>query len=202
MDVHHTAGDSNGWVFILDNGVRFFPGRRYITDRTGAVINLTENSYRFFTLLLKGETDKQSIISQVWCEQRGAVSDSSYYGQIHFLRKMLAEVGISGAVIKTLPRRGVKYMGKVDVMPEDSVTSSTSDSVNKNTQVQEIGGEGTNQLAISDDVLQENLSVKTTLPLQGDWINSRNFNVLITIVAILSVCWLSTLVVVAVIVLK
>lgn len=192
MDEHDTAEDSDSLIFMLDNGVRFFPARRYITARSGTVINLTENSYRFLMLLLKGETDKQSIINQVWYEQRGAVSDSSYYGQIYSLRKMLDQVGISSSMIKTLPRRGVKYMGKVEIMLDDSGVSSwhSEDDI-----CEELPESKSDAIAIlSEDILTIPSTMKS-LPPESSWINSKNFNVLVSIVAVIAVCWLSTLLV-------
>jgi len=190
MDEHCIEEDaevSDSLIFMLDNGVRFFPARRYITARSGTVINLTENSYRFLMLLLKGETDKQSIINQVWYEQRGAVSDSSYYGQIYSLRKMLDQVGISSSMIKTLPRRGVKYMGKVETIMDDSgIFSGVSD----DNPPDKLQAESSNVITVaSESSYMKSLSPETS------WINSRHFHVLMTIIAVISVCWLSTLLV-------
>ncbi|OON42164.1 hypothetical protein BTJ39_03160 [Izhakiella australiensis] len=192
MDEHCTAEDSDSLIFMLDNDVRFFPARRYITARSGMVINLTENSYRFLMLLLKGETDKQSIINQVWYEQRGAVSDSSYYGQIYSLRKMLDQVGISSSVIKTLPRRGVKYMGKVEMMADDSNIAASSPS--SHLSVEPLDNQSNRVAVISESMLKEPSAEKQSAP-DPSWINSRHFHVLVTIVAIISVCWLATLLV-------
>lgn len=100
-------------IFILGDGIRFEPEKRCLINDFGTVINLPENSYRFLLLLLEGETDKQNIINQVWHEQRGSVSDSSYYGQIYMLRKSFDQIGLSSSLIKTIPRKGVKYMGSV-----------------------------------------------------------------------------------------
>lgn len=193
MDEHcieegaEAAEASDSLIFMLDNGVRFFPARRYITARSGTVINLTENSYRFLMLLLKGETDKQSIINQVWYEQRGAVSDSSYYGQIYSLRKMLDQVGISSSMIKTLPRRGVKYMGKVEAIVDDSGISS---GVSDDNLPEKLQAEKSNVIT----VVSESSAMKT-LPPETSWFNSKHFHILVTIIAVISVCWLSTLLV-------
>ncbi|MRT58048.1 transcriptional regulator [Enterobacteriaceae bacterium RIT693] len=190
MDVHCTADQSDSLIYILENGVRFFPSRRYITARSGVVINLTENSYRFLTLLLKGETDKQNIINQVWHEQRGAVSDSSYYGQIYLLRKTLDQVGISSAMIKTLPRRGVKYMGKVEMIPDMAELSPTPLNHNESSGMQENKPEAEPVIRELSTSVVSNINNKFS---EFAWFNSRHFHLLVTIIAIIAVCWLSTL---------
>lgn len=191
MDENSDQNDNDSLIFILDNGVKFFPERRYIIDSSGYVINLSENSYRFLTLLLKGETDKQNIINQVWHEQRGSVSDSSYYGQIYSLRKTLDLVGISSSVIKTLPRRGVKYMGKIEIVQEVSSEESVLTPQpaelpvlvdNKKPIIASIHSDQNNTLYDAD----KNVA-------GGSWINSRHWNIMITILAVIAVCWLSTL---------
>jgi DNA-binding winged-HTH domains len=193
MDEHSNRSDTESVVFILDNGVKFFPDRRYVMGSAGQIINLSENSYRFLTLLLKGETDKQNIINQVWHEQRGSVSDSSYYGQIYALRKSLDMAGISVSVIKTLPRRGVKYMGKVEIIQDITSVLPTISA-----QPEEpLTRPDNNPLSMeSSHLAQNNTLYDTGKNLSGgSRVNSRHWNLMITILAIIAVCWLSTLVV-------
>lgn len=182
MNEYNHSNNSEPLIFILDNGVKFFPERRYIADSSGFIINLSENSYRFLTLLLKGETDKQNIINQVWHEQRGSVSDSSYYGQIYSLRKTLDLVGISSSAIKTLPRRGVKYMGKVEMVQDvNSVSCQYNDLPN-------------NLVTEPMSVTSQHVTYDTgNKNIELGWINSRHWNILITVMAVISVCWLTTL---------
>ncbi|MTH45569.1 winged helix-turn-helix domain-containing protein [Intestinirhabdus alba] len=173
--------------FSLDQGVRFLPELRCIITATGSTISLSENSYRFLLLLLQGETDKQNIINQVWREQRGSVSDSSYYGQIYMLRKALDMAGLPGSLIKTIPRKGVKYMGKIEKHSSD---------ISKNTEVR------------SADIhmfeLEERLSDSTEGELQTlidhddthiEWYKTKQWNLFISILAALAMCWLITLIV-------
>ncbi|WP_044181598.1 transcriptional regulator [Phytobacter massiliensis] len=190
MDENCYNYDSDSIIFILDNGVKFFPERRCISDDSGVVINLSENSYRFLTLLLKGETDKQNIINQVWHEQRGSVSDSSYYGQIYSLRKTLDLVGISSSVIKTLPRRGVKYMGKVEIVQDLSESTPPQPQPDELTEQPDNYPPPTYPVAVIPQETPQSVSHKTAVPA---WMNSRHWNILITIMAVMAVCWLSTL---------
>jgi DNA-binding winged helix-turn-helix (wHTH) protein len=72
---------NEGKTFLLDKNVMFLPSKRRLVSEDNRVVELTENNYRFLSLLLTGETDKQAIIDFVWQEQNGSVSESSYYGQ-------------------------------------------------------------------------------------------------------------------------
>ena len=191
MDERRAVEDGKPLFFMLDNDVRFFPLQRYITTSTGLAISLTENSHRFLMLLLKGETDKQSIINQVWYEQRGAVSDSSYYGQIYALRKVLEQVGISSSMIKTLPRRGVKYMGKVVMIADDSDDSASCIQPGQPDEPRD----GKADDVTINKVKLTGLPVMENVPPEGTWIKSRHFHLLVSVLAVIAVCWLSTLVV-------
>ncbi|AKA38254.1 hypothetical protein NE897_10125 [Yersinia ruckeri] len=97
--------------FELENGVIFSPARRYLHGPDAPPVILTENNIRFLQLLLNGITDKESIINEVWKEQNGAISESSYYGQIYMLRKAFNQVGLNESLIHTIPRKGVRYIG-------------------------------------------------------------------------------------------
>jgi len=185
-------------IFILEDGVRFLPANRCITNDSGVVINLSENSYRFFSLLLKGEMDKQLIIDQVWHEQKGQVSDSSYYSQIYMLRKALNVAGLSSSLIKTIPRKGVKYIGVVsseqrDITAQQFIFPAHCDD------------EGNNcvQLnTIEATELQTFIESPATVPVSpaegnqsAEWYKSRRWNRFITALSIIAVCWLSSLMV-------
>lgn len=178
------GSDQNEIIFFLDNGVRFVPEKRFLISLSGHVVNLSENSYRFLTLLLDGENDKQKIINQIWHEQRGVVSDSSYYGQIYALRKAFELVGLPGALIKTIPRRGVKYTGKVIVKPlaveEDRLPASAIDHQEVSLPAED---EATPMVSVKE---------KPKKPVKS------RFDHFISIIAILAVCWLTTLTVLVV----
>lgn len=71
--------ETNEIVFKLEGTVLFSPAQRCLNGPNGLVVMLTENNLRFLELLLNGVTEKEQIINQVWKEQRGAVSESSYF---------------------------------------------------------------------------------------------------------------------------
>ncbi|QHM73457.1 winged helix-turn-helix domain-containing protein [Mixta intestinalis] len=187
-------------VFNLGEGVKFLPGERCIVNESGTVIGLSENSYRFLLLILNGETDKQAIIKQVWHEQRGSVSDSSYYGQIYMLRKAFSLVGLPNSLIKTIPRKGVKYMGKVEKKAADTGAGSNTVAgetilldkacmLEESQEANAIRLEEEESLPVSP--AEENVQAKESKDVP--WYNSKRWNFFITILAVIAVCWLSTL---------
>ncbi|EAA4085070.1 hypothetical protein DO628_24760 [Salmonella enterica subsp. salamae] len=97
--------------YILENEVIFLLEERALLAKNNRRIELSENNYRMLYYLLEGEVTKRKLMEKIWAEQNGAVSDSCYYGQVHLLRKSLIMAGISGDVIKTIPRKGLKYNG-------------------------------------------------------------------------------------------
>ncbi|MFU9139073.1 winged helix-turn-helix domain-containing protein [Erwinia tasmaniensis] len=169
-------------IYLLDENIQFIPEKGLLVSESGKTVNLSENSYRFLKLLLEGESSKQTIINQIWHEQRGVVSDSSYYGQIHSLRKSFELVGLPGSLIKTIPRRGVKYIGKVS-------TSNYNSPVNLVT-INDTETPVTSTLISSS----QNLSF---IDKNSKGIHSRrNLDRLFSILAVIAVCWLATLTVV------
>ena len=186
--------DNDELSFILNDTIQFLPGKRCIVNQAGTVISLSENSYRFLLLLLNGETDKQKIINQVWHEQRGSVSDSSYYGQIYMLRKAFDLVGLPSTLIKTIPRKGVKYMGKVGkvkVDPDLNIEMSKAQTVEDDHYLPPPPQEARQALNPDGPRPQGEINARP----QSEWFQSKHWNLLISILAVLAVCWLTTLVV-------
>lgn len=153
-------------VYTLDKGVRFIPAKRCLITLAGSVVELSENSYRLLLLLLEGETDKSNIINHVWAKQRGSVSESSYYGQLYLLRKSFRQVGLPGSLIKTIPRKGVKYVGFV-----------------KNEMFFEM-----NKNVLSPEIMHSN--IKSAI---SGWYQSRSWHLFVSVLAVIAVCWLTTL---------
>lgn len=173
----------NYMTFLLDNGVKFIPEKRFLISVSGNVVSLSENSYRFLLLLLEGENDKQKIINQIWREQRGVVSDSSYYGQIYTLRKSFELVGLSSSLIKTIPRRGVKYVGKVS-RKEDAQLEEEYNEV-----YPEIVSSSHSVLSFPLPLSKKPYSAAE----RNRHPRTRRWDVFISVLAVIAVCWLTTL---------
>lgn len=148
----------------------------------------------FLLLLLEGETDKQNIINQVWHEQRGSVSDSSYYGQIYMLRKSFDQIGlefvdknnseerrqIHGGVLrenKSIPDLATE--NRINVMPLATATGFTEELISP----------------------LDSVGYPTHSESSGtgkEWYHSRRWNIFISVLALLAVCWISTLIVIVI----
>lgn len=179
--------------FKLENDVEFSPSERCLIGADGTVLELTENSLRFLILLLNGVTEKEKLIHQVWKEQSGAISESSYYGQLYALRKAFSQVGLRETLIRTIPRKGAQYVGKVtkiatekpDFTPEKVLHSSAQpepESVTPPIQHREDA-----PVAITEKRENERLPKPATL------FSDRRWNFLVSLLAVVAVCWLSTL---------
>lgn len=175
-------------IFTLENKVTFIPSKRCFITEGGSVVPLTENSSSFLSLLLKGVTDKEEIINNVWAKQRGSVTDSSYYGQIYLLRQSFRQVELPGLLIKTIPRKGVEYIGHVVRKKSDTPLLPTP-------------------IVIASENIFDT-PVETSMPVttqnstieKKDYRNhmhvtfsSRSWRLLVSILAVMAVCWLTTL---------
>ncbi|MDN0122214.1 hypothetical protein QVN60_03165 [Yersinia aleksiciae] len=193
--------ETNEIVFKLEGTVLFSPAQRSLNGPDGAVAILTENNLRFLQLLLSGVTEKEQIINQVWKEQRGAVSESSYYGQLYMLRKAFVQVGLKESLIHTIPRKGVRYTGTVNPITvcKEAEHPQSSDSI----QLITADNTPTDNRQISVLPLSIN-SVATQVsqpPIKQSFLPSNHWKKLISLLALFSFCWLSFLSVLIVIIL-
>ena len=81
---------------------------------------LTSNEGHLLLALIEGVTDKEDLISRVWGDRGLIVSDSSYYKALHTLRHYFSEVGLDRSILKTLPRRGVVLLLKIERVCDDN----------------------------------------------------------------------------------
>ncbi|EEP92134.1 winged helix-turn-helix domain-containing protein [Yersinia kristensenii] len=188
----------NEIVFKLEGTVLFSPTQRCLNGPGGSVVMLTENNLRFLQLLLNGVTEKEKIINQVWKEQRGAVSESSYYGQLYMLRKAFLQVGLKESLIHTIPRKGVRYTGSVSqvTVSNDSDEQQNNDDIQQITTLPELPQITTSSLPAE--------SVTPRVPLANNkqsFLQSNGWKKLISLLAFFSFCWLSFLSVLIIIIL-
>ncbi|AHM72011.2 winged helix-turn-helix domain-containing protein [Yersinia hibernica] len=182
--------ETNEIVFKLEGTVLFSPTQRCLNGPDGSVVILTENNLRFLQLLLNGVTEKEQIINQVWKEQRGAVSESSYYGQLYMLRKAFIQVGLKESLIHTIPRKGVRYTGSVSQIT--GCQGLQEEQNNNDTQQITV-------LPATSQTTTLSLPVKSialqTPPIASkqSFLHSNHWKRLISILAFFSFCWLSFL---------
>jgi DNA-binding winged helix-turn-helix (wHTH) protein len=99
---HRLVFDSN--LMTLSNG--------------DVVTALAANETELLTLLMQGIATKQAVIEQVWESKGMVVTEGSYHQLVRSLRLKLEEQGVSGSLIKTLPRLGLKFIGTVEPVAE------------------------------------------------------------------------------------
>ncbi|WP_145514981.1 winged helix-turn-helix domain-containing protein [Yersinia massiliensis] len=187
--------EKNDIVFKLEGSVLFSPTQRSLNGPDNKVANLTENNLRFLQLLLNGVTEKEQIINEVWKEQRGAVSESSYYGQLYMLRKAFVQVGLKESLIHTVPRKGVRYIGTVSQM---AVCHKVEQQISDNTAPIIVNIPP----AMPTPLIAKNVpTLVPQPPVKPNFLQSYHWKKLISLLAFFSFCWLSFLSVLIVIIL-
>lgn len=88
----------------------------------GRLAELNVNESKLLAMILGGLVSKSTVIQQVWGDKGLIVTDNSYHQLVRAVRNRLEEFGISGRLIKTLPRQGVKFVGMVSVLPNETQT--------------------------------------------------------------------------------
>ncbi|KWH08466.1 hypothetical protein WT59_21895 [Burkholderia territorii] len=83
-------------------------------------IDLTANESELLSMVLTGMATKAEVMQQVWTSKGIVVTDSSYHQLVRAVRQRLEECGISASVIRTLPRQGLKFMGKAQLLSDAS----------------------------------------------------------------------------------
>ncbi|VEI17125.1 Uncharacterised protein [Serratia plymuthica] len=105
MDIHDIALNDTlmeNELVVLDNN-----NKTLFFKRENIVIEMTELQRRFILCLLSGIYKKNDIIRAVWFCNHETISDNNYHQIIFQCRSLLSRHGISGQVIKTIPRFGV-----------------------------------------------------------------------------------------------
>jgi len=90
----------------------------------GRLAELNANESELLAMILGGLVSKSTVIQQVWGDKGLVVTDNSYHQLVRAVRNRLEEFGISGKLIKTLPRQGLKFVGVVSVLPSEMQTST------------------------------------------------------------------------------
>ncbi|WP_145524531.1 winged helix-turn-helix domain-containing protein [Yersinia vastinensis] len=190
--------ETNEIVFKLEGTVLFSPTQRCLNGPDGSVVILTENNLRFLQLLLNGVTEKEQIINQVWKEQRGAVSESSYYGQLYMLRKAFLQVGLKESLIHTIPRKGVRYTGSVSQV---SIGRKTDNAQNNDEADPTPATSESLQIATLPLPINSVATSVLDMSAKQSFLQSNRWKKLISLLAFFSFCWLSFLSVLIIIIL-
>ncbi|GKX56537.1 membrane protein [Leminorella grimontii] len=181
--------------FKLENGVEFSPSQRCLIASDGTILELTENSLRFLSLLLDGVTEKEKLIHQVWKEQSGAISESSYYGQLYTLRKAFSQVGLRETLIRTIPRKGAQYVGKVTkvVAAEERAKIVQTAQSERPAVVFPLNGAASVVERMPHENFRFGEREQSKEPARGRFFTQSRWNTFVSILAVVAVCWLSIL---------
>jgi DNA-binding winged helix-turn-helix (wHTH) protein len=76
-------------------------------------VHLTANESELLLMLLQGVATKAAVMKRVWESKGVVVTDSSYHQLVRAVRQRLEEHGVSGALVKTLPRQGLRFLGSL-----------------------------------------------------------------------------------------
>jgi DNA-binding winged helix-turn-helix (wHTH) protein len=185
----------NHLEFNLENCVSFLPGKGHLVNDQGNIVSLTENSLRFLMLLLDGVTEKEQIIEKVWREQKGAISESSYYGQLHILRNSFEQIGLDKNLIKTIPRKGVRYIGQFEKREYKGKQVDSPD-LPATHQEQDMVLQISEQVDLLADKMEASIAPSPKslrLRLLDNIQEIRPWNLFISFMSIVSVCWLTLL---------
>ncbi len=170
--------------FTLEEIAIFSPSEHRLTGMDGSVAELTENNRRFLLLLLNGVTAKEKIMHAVWKEQRGVISESSYYGQLYMLRNAFSRVGLHKSLIRTIPRKGVQYVGRIQRMLSDeegiAEVSRTRAAAQKSCGAQE------------RDMTADNVVLASASTMAGRWF-SQPMAKLIAMLMVVNLSWMAVL---------
>lgn len=96
--------------YLIEDRV-MFDSYHMSLSHAGRETELTANESELLEMVLSGMIAKAEVIKHVWGDKGVIVTDSSYHQLVRSLRSRLEEHQLSGALIKTLPRQGLKFMG-------------------------------------------------------------------------------------------
>ncbi|SUA90078.1 winged helix-turn-helix domain-containing protein [Pandoraea pulmonicola] len=90
-----------------------FDSHLMVLTHADTQVHLTANESELLLMLLQGIATKAAVMKRVWESKGVVVTDSSYHQLVRAVRQRLEEHGISGALVKTLPRQGLRFMGSM-----------------------------------------------------------------------------------------
>lgn len=107
--------------FLINDLVMFSTERKALIslDDTGNTVSLNGPASECLTLLLNKNgkvIDQKEFFYEVWESKGQYVTTNTFYQNISVLRKAMKAVGINDDIIKTLPKLGIKFTGKVEMI--------------------------------------------------------------------------------------
>lgn len=115
-------------IYLINEKVRFIVDQHRLepVGEQGAITTLNVPVSRCLLLLLQrvGRViSQQEFVYEVWESKGQFANANTYFQNIHLLRKALKTAGIKDAVIKTIPKEGLMFVGKLTLLQEDNPES-------------------------------------------------------------------------------
>ncbi|MGL6014055.1 MAG: winged helix-turn-helix domain-containing protein, partial [Shewanella oncorhynchi] len=144
--------------YLINDMVLFMPDENRLTPlgKRGSETILNTPVNRCLLLLLQnpGEIVRQeTILAEVWEKHGQYVTMNTLYQNILLLRRGMKNAGILMSAIKTIPKVGVKFTGKVQQVEESESPHAQAEP-----------NASTADLSVSRDAEHENVTIKIDVP--------------------------------------
>ncbi|WP_196062288.1 MULTISPECIES: winged helix-turn-helix domain-containing protein [unclassified Serratia (in: enterobacteria)] len=118
--------------YVINDTVLYTPEEHRLTPlgRRGKETLLNTPVNRCLLLLLQNPGDvvrQETLLAEVWEKHGQYVTMNTLYQNILLLRRGMREAGVIISAIKTIPKVGVKFTGKVQLVEEDDNTHAESE---------------------------------------------------------------------------
>ncbi|WP_447877068.1 winged helix-turn-helix domain-containing protein [Serratia fonticola] len=118
--------------YVINDTVLYTPDEHRLTPlgRRGKETLLNTPVNRCLLLLLQNPGDvvrQETLLAEVWEKHGQYVTMNTLYQNILLLRRGMREAGVIISAIKTIPKVGVKFTGKVQLVEEDDNTHAKSE---------------------------------------------------------------------------
>jgi DNA-binding winged helix-turn-helix (wHTH) protein len=152
------------YQYIINDTVLYTPDEHRLTPlgKRGKETILNTPVNRCLLLLLQNPGDivrQETILAEVWEKHGQYVTMNTLYQNILLLRRGMRNAGIFIPAIKTMPKVGVKFTGKVQLVEESKSIHAESKQHNSNESTpvnEDVGHDGA---TISIDIPEENVSI-------------------------------------------
>jgi len=164
--------------YLINDTVLYTPDEHRLTPlgRRGKETILNTPVNRCLLLLLQNPGDvvrQETLLAEVWGKHGQYVTMNTLYQNILLLRRGMREAGIIISAIKTMPKVGVKFTGKVQWVEEDDNTHAESKPniateevpVNKGAkdEVTTINNDVQVERVSNDEIVLENVSLRSLI---------------------------------------
>lgn len=117
--------------YLVNGKIVFEPQsyRLWAVESPEATTTLFVPASECFALLLENSGEvlsQQTLFQQVWEKNGLYASSNTLYQNIAVLRKSLKATGLEEEVIKTIPRQGFSFIGKVQIQPDTNAPDENS----------------------------------------------------------------------------